>query len=108
MVNPAEVDSDTFDPDTDDNKDTDKVAVAALVDLAVTKSHTGTFQVGQQAGYTIVVTNNGPTPAPDVVITDTIPAGLTFVSAAGSGVTVRPMARWSPAPPTNLSPSTSR
>ena len=87
MVNPAEVESATFDPDKANNKDTDKVDVPALVDLAVTKSHTGTFQVGQRATYTVIVTNNGPTPAPGVVITDTLPAGLTYVSATGAGVT---------------------
>ena len=87
VVNPAEVDSDTFDPDRNNNKDTDTVDVPALVDLAITKSHTGTFQVAQRATYTVVVTNNGPTPSPGVVITDTLPAGLTYVSATGAGVT---------------------
>jgi uncharacterized repeat protein (TIGR01451 family) len=87
VVNPAEVDSATFDPDRDNNRDTDTVAVPALVDLAVVKSHTGTFLVGQRATYTVVVTNNGPTPAPRVVITDTLPTGLTYVSGTGAGVT---------------------
>ena len=49
VVNPAEVDSATFDPNRGDNRDTDTVEVPALVDLAVAKSHTGTFQVGQRA-----------------------------------------------------------
>ncbi|HYO84965.1 MAG TPA: isopeptide-forming domain-containing fimbrial protein [Dermatophilaceae bacterium] len=86
VVNLAEVGSATFDPDKDNNKDTDEVDVPALVDLAIGKSHTGSFQVGQRATYTVLVTNNGPTPAPGVVITDTLPAGLTYVSATGSGV----------------------
>ena len=87
VVNPAEVDSATFDPDKANNRDTDTVDVPALVDLAITKSHTGTFQAGERATYAIVVTNNGPTPAPGVVVTDTLPAGLTYVSATGAGVT---------------------
>ncbi|MCA9971122.1 MAG: DUF11 domain-containing protein [Anaerolineales bacterium] len=35
--------------------------------------------------YTMTVFNDGPDPAPDVLITDTLPPGLTAVSAAGSG-----------------------
>ncbi len=86
VVNPASVASETPDSDDSNNSDTDEVTVPPLTDLAVAKSHEGTFQVGQQASYAILVTNNGPTPAPDVVITDTLPTGLEFVSASGAGV----------------------
>jgi uncharacterized repeat protein (TIGR01451 family) len=36
--------------------------------------------------YTIVVTNNGPSDASGVVVTDNLPAGVTSVSASDGGV----------------------
>ena len=57
-------------------------------DLAISKSHTGNFNVGQNGTYTIVVSNNGPNNEPGpIVVSDTLPAGLTYVSATGSGWT---------------------
>jgi uncharacterized repeat protein (TIGR01451 family) len=57
--------------------------------LAITKSHTGNFTKGQAgATYTVTVANaatsTGPTSG-TVTVTDTIPAGLTLVSMAGTG-----------------------
>jgi uncharacterized repeat protein (TIGR01451 family) len=57
--------------------------------LTITKSHTGNFTQGQTgATYTVTVTNaatsTGPTSG-TVTVTDTIPAGLTLVSMAGTG-----------------------
>ena len=39
--------------------------------------------VGQQAAYTVTVTNNGPDPADLVKVVIPLPAGLTFTSAMG-------------------------
>jgi uncharacterized repeat protein (TIGR01451 family) len=38
--------------------------------------------VGTNVTYTIVVTNNGPGDAADVVVTDTLPPGSTLVSSS--------------------------
>jgi uncharacterized repeat protein (TIGR01451 family) len=55
-------------------------------DLAITKSHSGDFSVGQQGVYTIGVDNNGPLDEPGpVTVSDTLPAGLSYVSATGTG-----------------------
>jgi uncharacterized repeat protein (TIGR01451 family) len=58
--------------------------------LAITKTHTGNFAQGQQgAAYTVTVSNGanaGPTSG-TVTVTDTVPAGLTLVSMAGTGWT---------------------
>ena len=55
-------------------------------DLTIAKSHTGTFLRGQNATYTLVVTNvgNGVTTAISSV-SDVLPAGLTPVAATGAG-----------------------
>ena len=58
--------------------------------LSITKTHSGNFNQGQQnATYTVTVSNGanaGPT-AGTVTVTDTVPSGLTFISATGTGWT---------------------
>ncbi|MFM7073920.1 MAG: hypothetical protein ACKO38_19210, partial [Planctomycetota bacterium] len=58
-------------------------------DLAVTKSVSNPAPlVGSQIQYTISLRNNGPNDATGVVVTDQLPAGVTFVSAnAPAGTT---------------------
>ncbi len=60
-------------------------------DLEVTKSAPATVVAGNQLSYTIHVINHGPNGAHDVVVTDTLPAGVTFLSSSISctGGTVR-------------------
>ncbi|TWT47290.1 DUF7507 domain-containing protein [Botrimarina hoheduenensis] len=57
-------------------------------DITVTKDDgippTGSASVGQNITYTMVVTNNGNKQATGVTLTDTLPAGLTFVSGTTS------------------------
>ncbi len=57
-----------------------------FIDLAIEKSHSAMFRVGQNGTYTIVVRNVGmlPTSGP-ITVTDTLPNGLTYVSANGTG-----------------------
>jgi uncharacterized repeat protein (TIGR01451 family) len=57
----------------------------SLADLSVTKSASaGTVTVGQNVTYTLKVTNNGPDVANLVSVSDTLPGGVTFVSASAS------------------------
>jgi uncharacterized repeat protein (TIGR01451 family) len=49
-------------------------------DMAVTASGPSSVTAGTNATYTITITNNGPNPAQGVVMTDTLPAGSTYVS----------------------------
>jgi len=66
------------------------LAIAALpsADLSVSVSHSAPFVVGQQAAYSIGVSNLGPSDAAaTLTITDPLPAGLTFVSGGGDGWT---------------------
>ncbi len=87
-TNEALVSSEADDPVTVNDSDSDPVDVEPLVNLTVEKSHTGDLAVGSQATYTLTVTNAGPTADPgEVTVTDTMPAGLRFVSANGDGWT---------------------
>ncbi|MFQ3536737.1 MAG: Ig-like domain-containing protein [Aggregatilineales bacterium] len=56
-------------------------------DLAISKAHNGNFTVGTNGTFNIAVFNIGSSVSPGAVITvtDTLPAGLTYVSAAGPG-----------------------
>ena len=86
VVNTAQVTAETPDGHEENNSTTDEVAVAAQVDLSVTKSHTGDLTQGSNAGYTIVVSNAGPTEDPGpITVVDTLPAGLSYVSSTGEG-----------------------
>ncbi len=86
--NVAGVASDATDPNLVDNTDIDEVVVAPLVNLSIDKSHEGDVKVGEQATFTLEVGNEGPTPAPGpITVSDVLPEGLTFESAAGDGWT---------------------
>jgi uncharacterized repeat protein (TIGR01451 family) len=63
--------------------------VASVPDLAISKSHAGTFTQGQTgATYTITVSNVGSGPTSGTVtVTDTLPTGLTATALAGTGWT---------------------
>ncbi len=65
-------------------------SAGALPLLGVSKTHLGSFTQGQAgATYTVTVTNSaaaGPSTG-TVTVTETVPAGLTLVSMAGSGWT---------------------
>ncbi|MBK5258222.1 MAG: right-handed parallel beta-helix repeat-containing protein [Thermoanaerobaculia bacterium] len=57
----------------------------ATADLTVAKTaSSATFTPNQQITFTTVVTNGGPVAATGVVVTDTLPAGLTFVSVSSA------------------------
>lgn len=53
--------------------------------IAIDKSCTPSALVGDQVNYTITVTNPSAVDATNVVVTDTLPAGIEFVSASPSG-----------------------
>jgi len=65
------------------------VTTEPVVDLSVTASHTGNFTVGTNASYSITVRNEQGVEREDniVTVTDVLPAGLSYVSATGTGWT---------------------
>jgi len=59
-----------------------------VADLAISKTHSGDFTVGQNDSYTLTVSNNGPNDETGTItVSDTLPAGLGYVSASGTGWT---------------------
>ena len=84
LLNIVTVSSDARDPDTADNGDSAETRVTSNADLQLSKSASvGTVVPGNKITYTIEVDNNGPQLAADVVVTDTLPAGVRF-SPSGS------------------------
>ncbi len=77
----ATVTSQSFDADPSNNVSSVTTTVAPACDLAVTVSaDNDVAAVGMQLDYTVTLTNNGPSDATGVVLNDTLPAGVTFVS----------------------------
>lgn len=60
------------------------VPTLPVSDLSIAMTRGGSMAVGGKATYTLVVSNNGPyTEAGPITVTDTLPAGMSFVSASG-------------------------
>ncbi|MGH8264754.1 MAG: DUF11 domain-containing protein, partial [Steroidobacteraceae bacterium] len=57
------------------------------VNLSISKTHAGVFVVGTNGAYTITASNAAGVEPEDntVTVTDTLPAGLSFVSGTGTG-----------------------
>ena len=67
---------------------TKTVQITNTADLSLTISASpDPVTAGTALTYLIAVTNHGPSSASSITVTDTLPAGVTFVSASGSGWT---------------------
>lgn len=62
----------------------EETRVDAVADLSVTQNGPLRVTVGGNAVYTLTIANNGPSDIAGVVVTDTLPAQMTFVSAVGA------------------------
>lgn len=81
LENTATVTSTSNDPTPGNNSSTTAAAVGTNADVTISKTGPATVTAGNNATYTVTARNNGPSDAASVTITDTIPAGTTFVSA---------------------------
>ncbi|GAB3814530.1 hypothetical protein GCM10028895_07720 [Pontibacter rugosus] len=73
-----------FDRISTNNSATSTVTVSPTADVAVTNTVSapvgGSYKNGDLVTYTVVVKNNGPSTATNVIVTDKLPASLTFNS----------------------------
>jgi uncharacterized repeat protein (TIGR01451 family) len=70
------------DPNPGNNAATDTDTLTPETDLAITKTDSADpVNPGDPLSYTLAVINNGPSNATGVTVTDTLPAGVTFVSS---------------------------
>ncbi len=87
-ANEEDSDSTPGDGEGDDWDDAVVTAVVppAIIDLELVKDVApSAVQVGEETTFTITVVNQGPDDATGVEVTDTLPAGLTYLSDDGSG-----------------------
>ena len=87
LTNAASVSAATSDPDPSDNSDAATTTVGAAADLSLVKTGPATVTAGDTITYTLIASNAGPDDADAVQVVDTLPPGVTFVSAAGPGWT---------------------
>jgi uncharacterized repeat protein (TIGR01451 family) len=78
--NAATVSATEPDPLSANNGETESTTARPLADLAVGKTAPVSVNAGEQLDYTITVTNNGPASSVGATLSDTLPAGTTFVS----------------------------
>ena len=75
-------------PDNGDEQENDQASVTvtpAISDLSLTQTADKQFpNVGENVTFTIVLTNEGPDSASNVVVRDVLPAGLQFVGSTAS------------------------
>lgn len=57
---------------------------SAMVDLSLVKNGPSTAAPSTNITYTLTASNGGPNAATNVVVTDTLPAGMTYVSSTAS------------------------
>jgi uncharacterized repeat protein (TIGR01451 family) len=91
ITNFASVTGDQIDGNPNNNNSSATTSVVAVADLATTKTGpTVPVAAGTNIIYTIGVSNAGPSDATNVVVTDTLPVGVNFVSSTAgcTGTTV--------------------
>ena len=86
VINPASVASDGTEIDDTNNSGDASTVMQPDFDVVVSKSvDDATPGPNDTIIYTIDLTNEGPSTAPGVILSDPIPAGLTFLSGAMNG-----------------------
>jgi uncharacterized repeat protein (TIGR01451 family) len=88
LTNVASATPGTYDPNLLNNTNVVVINVTPVANVVVGKvANVAGAYAGANVTYTISVTNFGPSVAGGVVVTDALPAGVSFVSASGNGTT---------------------
>ena len=94
LTNTASAGSGTYDPNLLNNTSAAVTAVTPLADVAIFMNGPANVFAASNLTYVISVTNFGPSSATSVTVTDTLPAGVSFVSASGNGVVNAGVVSW--------------
>ncbi|MBB5438121.1 gliding motility-associated-like protein/uncharacterized repeat protein (TIGR01451 family) [Pedobacter sp. AK017] len=90
-ANTASIIGTETDPETTNNTATVTPVPAAVTDLSITKTADNLSpNVGGNIVFSLVASNNGPSPATGVSVTDLLPAGYTYVSSTAPGTSYTP------------------
>ncbi len=101
-INTATVSSNQQDPNPGNNTASSTPIPIAQANLAIAKLVDNmTPDVGSDVVFTLAVTNQGPSTATDVVVTDVLPSGFTYVSDNASGNYNSTTGEWIVGPLTN-------
>src|SRR5690349_16515449 len=96
LSNTATVSSTTTDPNPGDESASEATQVNTAADLHISKSDSpDPVLAGNNLTYTITVSNNGPSVARNVQVSDAVPAGTSFVSADAGGTNTAGTVSWS-------------
>jgi uncharacterized repeat protein (TIGR01451 family) len=88
LVNRASISTSNPDRDSGNNQDDASTIVLNEANLRISKTGPAQIEVGQTITYTLNYTNQGPSVARNTIITDTLPAELTFMSATPAPTSV--------------------
>jgi uncharacterized repeat protein (TIGR01451 family) len=99
LTNVASVSTPTGDPNLTNN--ITPPVVTSVTNSALPQADVAVFKTGPASGvagsnltYTVTVTNSGPSTATNVVVSDLLPAGFTFVSATPSSTVSNNLVSW--------------
>lgn len=84
LLNTATVEGEQGDLEPEDNHSEAKTTVGPSADLALTKTGPATVNAGGEITWTLIAVNKGPSTATGVTVADTLPSGVTLVSALPS------------------------
>jgi uncharacterized repeat protein (TIGR01451 family) len=94
IYNLAWVFSDSPDPKPENNRDDEENVVGPIVALFIEKrALANEAKPGDEVKYELSVRNAGPSTAPKVVVSDTLPAGMTFLRTEPPDVCFAPQSR---------------
>jgi len=86
LSNTASVSATETDPVPGNNSDTEPTAVTLVADLSIAKTDSpDPVNAAGTLTYTLAVSNAGPSTATALVVTDPLPATVTFLNASGTG-----------------------
>jgi len=81
-VNNVSVSATEADPNPGNNTASTSTLIEARADVGVSKIDNGGAPVGMNYNYTVTVTNDGPSEATNVLVRDSLPVEVTFVTAS--------------------------